>query len=185
MLLELSKIGELVNCLDFEWQLAVCRVHLYISVHGCLLFMKIKDFCYCIFCSKSSIIRNYCLENMRQGETRTLFTCTKLSSICARVPIMDDQFRRSEVWLLLGSQNDSLAPHSQIKHLTSLPKTCLAGLVWERKTVCFLSKFSAWIEWPLYSETENSRNIYGTLCVPRRRPISHKSSVVLKLWFCG
>ena len=85
-----------MNCLDFEWQLVVCRVHLYIGVHSCLLFMKMKDFCHCIFCSKSSIIRNYCLENMRQGEVRTLFTCIKLSSISTRMPIMDGHFRRSE-----------------------------------------------------------------------------------------
>ena len=128
-----------MNCLDFEWQLVVCRVHLFISVHGCILFMKIKDFCYCIFCSKSSIIRNYCLENMRQGEVRTLFTCTKLSSICTRMPIMDDQFRRSEGWLLLGSQNVSLAPHSQRKHLSLRPVL----LVWYEENPPFLVKISS------------------------------------------
>ena len=72
-----------------------------------------------------------------------------------------------------------------ISHLSLRPVL----LVWyERKTLCFLSKFSAWIEWPLYSETEkteNPRNIYGMLCVPRRRLISHKSSNCFKavvLW---
>ena len=44
MLLEWRKISELVNCLDFEWQLVVWKVHLYISVYGYLLFMKMTFF---------------------------------------------------------------------------------------------------------------------------------------------
>ena len=60
-------------------------------VHKCIWLPYIHEneiFCYRIFCPKSSIGRNYCLENMKQGEVRKLFTCTKLSSICIRMPLM-------------------------------------------------------------------------------------------------
>ena len=142
-------------------------------VHKCIWLPFIHEndiFCYCIFCPKSSIGRNYCLENMKQGEVRKLFTCIKLSSICIRMPMMGWPVQK--VWGLIPLGGSEFFSCPTLTKETSRSKTCLVWLVWERKTLCFLSKFSTWMEWPLYRETEktvNSRNIYGMLCVPKEK----------------
>lgn len=151
MLLEWRKISELVNCLDFEWQLVVWKVHLYISVYGYLFFMKMTFF-------------------VIAYEVRKFFTCIKLSSICIGMPMMGWPVQK--VWGLIPLGGSEFFPCPTLTKETSLSKTCLVWLVWERKTLCFLSKFSTWMEWPLYSETEktvNPRNIYGMLCVPKEK----------------
>ena len=160
-------IGEL-----FRFWVTACGVK-GSFVHKCIWLPFIHEndiFCYCIFCPKSSIGRNYCLENMKQGEVRKLFTCIKLSSICIRMPMMGWPVQK--VWGLIPLGGSEFFPCPTLTKETSLSKTCLVWLVWERKTLCFLSKFSTWMEWPLYSETEktvNPRNIYEMLCVPKEK----------------
>ena len=82
-----------------------------------------------------------------------------------------------KVWGLIPLGGSVFFPCPTLTKETSLYKTCLVWLVWERKTVCFLS-FSTWMEWPLYSETEktvNPRNIYGMLCSQREGQLGKPS----------
>ena len=103
----------------------------------------------------------------------------------------DGQFRRSEVWFLLGAQNFSLVPHSQRKHLSLRP--VLSDWYERGKPSVFCQNFQH--EWSgLF--TVKLRKLWtleifmGCYVFPRRRPIRHKinelqTAIVIKLWFCG
>ena len=163
-------------------------------VHKCIWLPFIHEndiFCYCIFCPKSSIGRNYCLENMKQGEVRKVFTCIKLSSICIRMPMMGWPVQKVCGLIPLGAQNFSLVPHSQRKHLSLRP--VLFDWYERGKPSVFCQNFQH--EWSgLF--TVKLRKLW-TLEIfmechvfPRRMPIRHKitelqTAIVIKLWFCG
>ena len=118
-------IGEL-----FRFWVAACGVK-GSFVHKCiwLPFTHENDiFCYCIFCPKSSIGRNYCLENMKQGEVRKLFTCIKLSSICIRMTMMGWPVQK--VWGLIPLGGSEFFSCPTLTKETSRSKTCLVWLVW-------------------------------------------------------
>ena len=163
-------------------------------VHKCIWLPFIHEneiFCYRIFCPKSSIGRKYCLENMKQGEVRKLLTCIKLSSICTRMPMMGWPVQK--VWGLIPLGGSEFFPCPTLTEKTSLSRTCLVWLVWERGKPSVFCHFQH--EWSgLF--TVKLRKLWtleifmGCYVFPRRRPIRHKitelqTAIAIKLWFCG